>query len=113
MTFQKIDLPKGDTLSLGGTVLLDASVWTATGDLNKANGSRAFALEVDLQPLAQPTADATHSILIELDAASSQQLAIERHKTDVRFQDAAGFVMHGQVYVINVTDSQTAAPAAP
>jgi hypothetical protein len=112
MTFQPYDLPKGDTLSLAGTVLLPAGVWTASAALNKANGTLAYALAVDLQPLAEPTAAATHSIVIELSPANSANLAAERHKTDVRFADADGVVLHSPVYIINVTASQTAAPAA-
>lgn len=62
---QKLPFKQGATFSFGGTVLLPASTsWTAQAQVRDAGGGLVADLTAVLAPLAQPTASASHSILL-------------------------------------------------
>lgn len=62
----KLTFKQGATFSLSGTCLLPASnsPWTATCQIRDGGDGLVGAPSVQLAPLAQPTATATHSVLI-------------------------------------------------
>jgi hypothetical protein len=107
------DFKVGDTVSLAGTALLPDGDWVTnqpTGWLVDAAGAKVADLAIILEALGSPTADATHTISVELSATDSLALAAGPYRTDIRFFELAGTVMHTPTFVIELRAAMTGVP---
>jgi hypothetical protein len=109
---------RGATLSLAGTVMLPAGVWTGTCQVKQdVDGVLTLVepLTVTLQAIDPPPAagQPTHNIAIEGSAAQAADWPVGRLLCDVRFQDesAPPAVITSETFVIKVTQEVTSAPA--
>lgn len=110
------DFKVGDDIELAGTVKFDPPDvdWVTnqpTGWLVDGTGAKRAELVVQLAALEPPTADATHTISVALAASVSATLAAGVYRTDIRFRDVDGKVMHSPTYSIDLKAAQTGVPA--
>jgi hypothetical protein len=106
------DFKVGDTIEIAGTALLPAGDWVThqpTGWLLDETGTRKADLAIVLAVMGSPTSTENHTITITLSAAASLALAAKLYRTDIRFQDANGVVMHSPTFAINLKSAQTGA----
>ena len=97
---QRIDLKRGATLSLGGTVQLPAGVWTATCGGVGNGGKFKTSLSVVLTPPVLPATK--HSIVISAAAAATNTWPEGDLSCDIRFVDAGGVVIPTPSFIITV-----------
>lgn len=100
-----IDLKKGSTLSLGGTVALPSGTWTAKASVKDVNRVIIDELVVTLTAPVSPATD--HTILLEGSATMTADWAYGRRECDIRYQDATGYVISSPTFYINVVKEIT------
>lgn len=105
---QKITHKRGATFSYSGLVTLPAGTWSASCDLDNAGGIKLTDATVTLSTLGSPGANGeTHSILIEVAAATTAAWPIGTLSGDIRFADNAGVIVYTSTFYISVAKAIT------
>lgn len=105
---QKITHKRGATFSYSGLVTLPAGTWTASCDLDNGTGTKVSDTTVTLNTLGSPGANGeTHSILIEVVAATTAAWPVGTLSGDIRFADNAGVIVYTSTFYVSVGNGIT------
>lgn len=105
---QRINHKRGATFSYSGLVTLPVGTWSASCDLDDSFGNKVSDTTVTLSALETPGASGeTHSILIEVAAATTATWVLGTLSGDIRFSDVSGVVVYTSTFYVNVTNGIT------
>ena len=103
--YQTITIKRGATFSYLGTISLPAGVWTAQAQIRNAAGELVDSFVVVITPPLAPSV--LHGISLYVPASSTVTWPIATLLSDIKFTDAAGFVLYGETFAITIEKAET------
>jgi hypothetical protein len=105
MATQSINLKRGATFSVAGTVLLPGGTWTAASEVKDPQGNLVSNLSVTLVAPVPP--NTLTGITLTQTATATSAWPLGPLNCDIRFQESSGSVLITPTFIINVVQEIT------